>query len=85
MRTLIALIVFAATLPSLAQVQTQSQCEATVRARAPISMKSSDIKKLCQDNSMAVVDCTLTQIQGARFSATYEDALKRCRADWSSY
>jgi hypothetical protein len=83
MRTLIAFIVFAATLPALAQVQTQSQCEATVRARAPISMKSSEIKNLCQNNSMAVVDCTLTQIQSAHISTTYDEALKRCRADWN--
>ena len=66
-----------------AQTPTQSQCEATVRARAPMSIDKSKIKKLCEDNSMAVIDCTITQVQGAWFTADFESALKRCRADWN--
>ncbi|MNS97660.1 hypothetical protein D3C72_1320010 [compost metagenome] len=70
-------------LSALAQVPTQTQCEATVRARAPMSVDKKKIKTLCEENSMAVIDCTITQVQGSWFTANFESALKRCRADWN--
>jgi|GEM_PF-3776903 hypothetical protein len=71
-----------AAIAASAQSPTQSQCEATVRARAPMSIDKGKIKKLCEDNSMDVINCTITQVQGAWFTANFDSALKRCKADW---
>lgn len=64
------------------QTQTQDECLATVRARAAISLNSAQIHKLCAENPMEVVNCALTQMQGARFSSNLNKSLKQCRLEW---
>jgi hypothetical protein len=67
------------TLPAGAQVQTFNQCMATSQARASLSLTKAELRSLCENNSDEVVACTLTMMQGNRFSGNLSQALKDCR------
>ena len=64
-----------------AQPQSQAQCAATVRARTSF-FNDEQIKTLCKDNKMDVVNCTVTQMQGSRMTGTFEKSLDKCRMQW---
>lgn len=65
-----------------AQNQSQKDCVTSVKARAGMTVSSAEAEKLCKENTAEVVDCTLTSLQGSRFSATYDGSVKACRARW---
>lgn len=62
-----------------AQVQTTDQCLATTRARAGFTLTRGEIKSLCENNSDEVVNCTITLMQGYRFSGNLSQSVKDCR------
>ncbi len=71
-------------LSSWAQNQSQQQCVTSVRARAGMTVSADQAEKLCKENTGEVVDCTLTSLQGSRFSANYDSSVKDCRSRWNN-
>lgn len=70
---------------SIAHVPTEAQCQATLRARAPISIEASKVEKICEENAMAVVQCALTEAQSSPLSGNFERSLRHCRLEYSMY
>lgn len=74
-----SLCLFRAPLTAQAQVQTTNQCLATTRARAGFTLTKAEIRDLCENNSDEVVNCTITMMQGYRFSGNLSQSVKDCR------
>ena len=66
-----------------AQVQTEDQCKATVRARASLSLDTEKIKQICENFPMEVVDCALTEVQSAPLSGDLNKSLRHCRLEYT--
>jgi hypothetical protein len=70
---------------SIAQVPTEAQCQATLRARAPISIDANQVEKICEENAMVVINCALNEFQSAPLSGNFERSLRHCRVEYSVY
>jgi hypothetical protein len=69
---------------SFAQTPTYSECLSTVRARAGLTITSTEAMKMCADHPIEVVNCAVTQNQTYRFSGNLQQSLKQCRMEWST-
>ncbi|MDG0817326.1 hypothetical protein [Bdellovibrio svalbardensis] len=68
----------------LAQTQTKEQCIVTTKARAAMTLSSAQVERLCEENPMEVVNCAVTQLQGARFTTTLDKSIRQCRLEWTT-
>ncbi|WP_413558269.1 hypothetical protein [Bdellovibrio sp. HCB209] len=81
MKFLILAVITAAPIFAYAQVQSQSQCVTTIRARS-LSVSAADAEKLCAGDYPEVVNCAVTARQTSLSSM--DSALKKCRDQWGT-
>lgn len=81
MKLLVLAFFTAASTISYAQVQSQSQCVTTIRARS-LSVSSAEAEKLCAGDYPEVVNCAVTAKQTSLSSM--DAALKKCRDQWGT-
>jgi hypothetical protein len=67
-----------------AQVLTQQQCEQTIHVRASLSISTSEATELCENNSMRVIECAISQYSSHALSGDLKKSLKRCRVEYAS-
>jgi hypothetical protein len=68
-------------LSAQAQVPSKSECITTAKARS-LSLSTEQATKLCEKNSIEVVNCAVTQMQSSS-STNMEKVLKQCTMEWT--